>query len=159
MGIKRELPVVLGLAAGLLHAAPPPEPRALLDEYCVGCHNQQLKTAGLMLDKADVSNIPANAEIWEKVIGKLRAGAMPPPGNPRPDRADTDGLVKTLEASLDRAAAAKPNPGRFILHRLNRTEYANAIRDLLALDVDVSSLLPPDDESYGFDNIADVLGV
>jgi hypothetical protein len=143
----------------LLHAAPSAEPRAVLDEYCVVCHNQQLKTGGLMLDKTDVSNIPAGAETWEKVIRKLRAGAMPPPGNPRPDKAESDRLVKTLEASLDSAAARKPNPGRFILHRLNRTEYANSIRDLLALDVDVSSLLPPDDESYGFDDIADVLGV
>jgi hypothetical protein len=163
MSMRGILPIIFGLAgglaAGLLHAAPPAEPRATLDEYCVVCHNQQLKTGGLMLDKADVSNIPANAETWEKVIRKLRAGAMPPPGNPRPDKSDSDRLVKTLEASLDSAAAAKPNPGRFILHRLNRTEYANAIRDLLALDVDVSSLLPPDDESYGFDDIADVLGV
>jgi hypothetical protein len=168
MGVRRVLSASLvfagGLTGSLLHAAPPAEPRALLDEYCVVCHNQQLKTGGLILDKApldkvDASNIPANAETWEKVIGKLRAGAMPPPGNPRPDKADSDRLVKILETSLDRAASAKPNPGRFILHRLNRTEYANAIRDLLALDVDVSSLLPPDDESYGFDDIADVLGV
>ncbi len=159
MRARGVLPVVFGFVAGLLHAAPPAEPRALLDEYCVVCHNQQLKTGGLMLDKADVSNIPADAETWEKVIRKLRAGAMPPPGNPRPDASDSAHLIQTLEASLDKAAAAKPNPGRFILHRLNRTEYANAIRDLLALDVDVSSLLPPDDESYGFDDIADVLGV
>jgi hypothetical protein len=112
-----------------------------------------------MLDKADLSTIPSDAETWEKVIRKLRAGTMPPPGNPRPEKAEAANLVATLETSLDRAAAAKPNPGRIILHRLNRTEYANANRDLLSLDIDVSSLLPPDDESYGFDNIADVLGV
>ena len=90
---------------------------------------------------------------------KTARGAMPPPRNKRPDKAEYAALISALEGPLDRAAEAKPNPGRFILHRLNRTEYANSIRDLLSLDVDVSSLLPPDDESYGFDNIADVLGV
>ena len=148
----------LSLAAGCLHAATA-EPRALLDQYCVTCHNQRLKTAGLMLDKADVTNIPAGAETWEKVITKLRAGAMPPPGRPRPDKDQYAGLIAALAAPLDAAAAAKPHPGRFILHRLNRTEYANSIRDLLAVKVDVSSLLPPDDESYGFDDIADVLKI
>jgi hypothetical protein len=166
MGAKRIVVVFLwmafGIAAGGLHAYAA-DPRALLDKYCVTCHNQQARTAGLMLDKADVSDtpsgIPSNPEIWEKVIRKLRSGTMPPPGNPRPEKAEAANLIATLEASLDRAAASRPNPGRFILHRLNRTEYGNAIRDLLALDTDVSSLLPPDDESYGFDNIADVLGV
>ncbi len=158
MGAKGIIVISLGLAAGCLHAAAV-DPRSLLDQYCVDCHNQQSKVAGLMLDKADVANIPANAEIWEKVIRKLRAGAMPPPGNPRPGKSEYTGLIATLSTALDRAAAAKPTPGHFILHRLNRTEYANAVRDLLAVDVDVSSLLPPDDESYGFDNIADVLGV
>jgi Protein of unknown function (DUF1592)/Protein of unknown function (DUF1588)/Protein of unknown function (DUF1585)/Protein of unknown function (DUF1587)/Protein of unknown function (DUF1595)/Planctomycete cytochrome C len=159
MSRSKLLPILGSLAAAMLHATPPAEARATLDEYCVVCHNQQSKIAGLMLDKADLSNVPAGAETWEKVIRKLRAGAMPPPGNPRPDKSETDGVLSYLETSLDKAAAAKPNPGRFTLHRLNRTEYANAIRDLLALDVDVSSLLPPDDESYGFDDIADVLGV
>jgi len=162
MGAKRIVVIVFGIAAAVLHAAAA-DPRALLDKYCVTCHNQQARTAGLMLDKADVSDIPSgvpsNPEIWEKVIRKLRSGTMPPPGNPRPEKAEAANLIATLEASLDRAAALRPNPGRFILHRLNRTEYGNAIRDLLALDIDVSSLLPPDDESYGFDNIADVLGV
>jgi hypothetical protein len=158
MGPKQIFVVIFGIAFGIAAG-----PRALLDQYCVTCHNQQSRTAGLILDKADVSDtpsgIPSNPEIWEKVIRKLRSGTMPPPGNPRPEKAEAANLIAVLEASLDRAAAAKPSPGRFILHRLNRTEYGNAIRDLLAIDLDVSSLLPPDDESYGFDNIADVLGV
>jgi Protein of unknown function (DUF1592)/Protein of unknown function (DUF1588)/Protein of unknown function (DUF1585)/Protein of unknown function (DUF1587)/Protein of unknown function (DUF1595) len=112
-----------------------------------------------MLDKLDLDNVAANAETWEKVVRKLRVGAMPPLGMPRPDRATMDSLAASIETSLDRAAAAAPNPGRPVLHRLNRTEYANAIRDLLALDVDPSAMLPTDDASFGFDNIASVLGV
>ena len=131
--------------------------RAMLDEYCVTCHNERLKTAGLMLDRIDVAQIPEGAEVWEKVRRKLRIAAMPPAGRPQPDQAVVDGVVSMLETSLDHAAAAHPNPGRRILHRLNRTEYGNVIRDLLALEIDVASLLPPDDSSYGFDNIADVL--
>jgi Protein of unknown function (DUF1592)/Protein of unknown function (DUF1588)/Protein of unknown function (DUF1587)/Protein of unknown function (DUF1585)/Protein of unknown function (DUF1595) len=150
MGAKRIAVVLFGIAGACLPASAA-DPRALLDNYCVRCHTQ--------FARADLSNIPADTELWEKTINKLRAGVMPPVGSPRPPKADAAGLIATLETALDRAAAAKPNPGRFILHRLNRTEYANAIRDLLSLDIDVSSLLPPDDESYGFDNIADVLGV
>jgi hypothetical protein len=133
--------------------------RALLDQYCVTCHNQQMKTAGLMLDKADLNDIPGGAEIWEKVVMKLRSGMMPPLGRPKPDQASITAMVSALETSLDQAAAARPNPGKASLHRLNRTEYGNAIRDLLDLEVDVKELLPPDDESNGFDNIADVLKV
>jgi hypothetical protein len=133
--------------------------RDLLDEYCVTCHNQTLRTAGLMLDKMDVDHPAQGAETWEKVIRKLRGGMMPPQGNPRPDETAKFAFIKYLETSIDRAAAAKPTPGRSPLHRLNRTEYGNAIHDLLDLDVDVSSLLPADDESDGFDNIADVLKV
>jgi cytochrome c5 len=133
--------------------------RALLDQYCVTCHNQTVKTAGLMLDKADLNNIPGGAEIWEKVVMKLRSGMMPPLGRPKPDQASIDAMVVHLETSLDKAAAERPNPGRASLHRLNRTEYGNAVRDLLDIEVDVKELLPPDDESYGFDNIADVLRV
>src|SRR6202171_1782375 len=158
----RTLGVVGALALLSAHADAQqgaPQQRALLDKYCVGCHNQRLKTADLMLDKADVNNVPAGAEIWEKVIRKVRGGMMPPAGMPRPDKAATDGLLSYLETSLDRAAAAKPNPGRALVHRLNRTEYGNAVRDLLGLEVDVTSLLPPDDAAYGFDNIADLLGV
>jgi hypothetical protein len=163
MGVKGNVVIVFGIAAGWLYAGAA-DPRAFLDQYCVTCHNQQAKTAGLILDKppldkVDAASIPSSAEIWERVIRKLRAGTMPPAGNPRPEESESASFIATLEAALDHAAAGKPSPGRFILHRLNRTEYANAIRDLLSLDVDVSSLLPPDDESYGFDNIADVLGI
>jgi len=104
--------------------------RALLDQYCVTCHNEKLKTAGLLLDKADVQQVGAGADVWEKVIRKLRANAMPPPGRPRPDAATSRAFVSWLETELDRAAMAKPNPGRPAVHRLNRIEYSNAIRDL-----------------------------
>jgi len=133
--------------------------RALLDQYCVTCHNQQLKTAGLMLDKADLNDIPGGAATWEKVVMKLRAGMMPPPGRPKPDQAAVDSMVSMLEKGLDKASTAHPEPGRASIHRLNRTEYGNAVRDLLGLEIDVKELLPPDDESNGFDNIADVLKV
>src|SRR5206468_4208882 len=99
------------------------------------------------------------ARVWEKVVEKLRIGAMPPMGRPRPNQASREALIGWLEMGLDQAAAAHPDVGRPVLHRLNRTEYANAVRDLLALDVDVSALLPPDDASHGFDNVADGLGV
>jgi hypothetical protein len=112
-----------------------------------------------MLDKLDFTHPGKDAESWEKVVRKVRAGMMPPGGAPRPDRATMDTFAATLEAELDRAAAASPNPGFTGLHRLNRTEYANAIRDLLALDIDAATLLPADDSSEGFDNIADALGV
>jgi hypothetical protein len=135
------------------------ELRSVLSQYCVTCHNERPKTAGLTFDTMDVGNVPGDAEVWEKVIRKVRGGSMPPQGRPRPDQTTREAFVKTLITTLDRAAAATPNPGRPIIHRLNRTEYANAIRDLLALDVDTTNLLPPDDSSYGFDNIADVLGL
>jgi hypothetical protein len=113
-----------------------------------------------MLDKMDMANVSAGAELWEKVVRKLRSGAMPPVGRPRPDEATYGALTASLEAELDRAAAAKPNPGRVAsFHRLNRTEYQNTIHDLLALEVDGAWLLPADDVAYGFDNIADVLSV
>jgi mono/diheme cytochrome c family protein len=130
---------------------------ALLNKYCVTCHSAKLRSGGLSLQDAKLANIPAEAETWEKVIRKLRASAMPPQGMPRPDAASLNDLAAFLENAVDRAAAAKPNPGHAAMHRLNRSEYANAIHDLLALDVDATALLPPDDESSGFDNIADVL--
>jgi mono/diheme cytochrome c family protein len=133
--------------------------RRLIDQYCTACHNARLKTAGLILDNADLNRVPEQAELWEKVVRKLRGGMMPPQGRPRPDQADLNHFVSYLETTIDRAAAAHPNPGRSPLHRLNRSEYANAIRDVLALDVDASALLPADDEANGFDNIADVLRV
>jgi cytochrome c551/c552 len=145
--------------ASIAHSQPSSPQRALLDQYCVVCHNQRAKTAGLMLDKMDLNHIADGAEVWEKVVRKLRGGMMPPVGMPRPDKPATEGFISWLEASLDRAAAANPNPGRDPLHRLNRAEYANAIHELLALDIDVTSLLPADDEANGFDNIADVLKV
>ena len=127
---------------------------ALINQYCVGCHNQRTKTADLALDAINPENISQNADIWEKVVRKLRTRVMPPAGRPRPDEATYDAVIKSLETSLDRAAAANPNPGRTeTFRRLNRTEYHNAIRDLLALDVDVASLLPKDDANYGFDNV------
>ena len=136
-------------------------PRAVLDKYCVTCHNQRLRTAGLALDVLDVANPGSNAEVWERVVEKLRARAMPPPGLPRPDAAAYRAMATQLEAEMDRAWAANPNPGRInAVHRLNRTEYNNAIHDLLALDVDVRSLLPGDETADGsFDNFADVLTV
>jgi cytochrome c5 len=136
-------------------AAPPASShRQVVDRYCVTCHNQKLKTAGLMLDDVDLANPGAGAEVWEKVVRKLRTGIMPPPNMPQPSAEDRRALLSFLETSLDTAAAAKPNPGRTeTLRRLNRTEYQNAIRDLVAVDVDAAALLPPDESGYGFDNV------
>src|SRR5438477_9504132 len=120
-------------------AAKPDFPR-VIRQYCVTCHNERLKTGGLLLDRLDFTNLPGAADTWEKVIRKLRAGMMPPPGAPRPDQVTADGLLAWVAAPLDREAVSHPNPGRPLVHRLNRAEYANAIRDLLALDVDVASL-------------------
>ncbi len=141
------------------HTASASGQKALVDKYCIVCHNDKSRTGGLSLQNADFNDVPKGAETWEKVIRKLGVGAMPPQGMPRPDQAALNGLVSYLETSLDRAYTAKINPGHATMHRLNRTEYANAIRDLLALNVDTTALLPPDDESSGFDNIADVLRV
>ena len=171
-----------GLAAGgLVQAGQPQEPAAvpgqpgdgragetadhaaLLGRYCLTCHTQRMVDRGTVpveLESADLGNVPAQAEIWEKVIRKVRTGTMPPLGRPRPDAAASDRLAAWLETEIDRAAAASPNPGRTVpLHRLNRTEYQNAVRDLLDLDVDAAALVPADDQSYGFDNIAGVLKV
>jgi len=133
--------------------------RALLDKYCVGCHNQRLKTAGLMLDKADINDVAAAPEMWEKVISKTRGGLMPPAGRPRPDQQTFAAFASSLEAELDRVAALTPNPGRVPIHRLNRAEYTNAVRDLLALEIDGQSILPADDSSHGFDNSAGALAL
>jgi hypothetical protein len=133
--------------------------QATVDQYCISCHNNTLKTGGLTLEKMDFDNVGRGAEVWEKVVRKLRSGMMPPQGRPRPDDATRSNFASWLETNLDRAAAAKPDPGRPLLRRLNRTEYGNAIRDLLALEMDPSTLLPPDDSGYGFDNNADILGV
>jgi hypothetical protein len=126
----------------------------VLDRYCVTCHNQRLATADLKLDEANVANPGDAAEIWEKVVRKLRTGMMPPPNMPQPSMDDRRALLSWLETSLDKAAAAKPNPGRTeTLRRLNRTEYQNAIRDLLSVDIDAASLLPADESGHGFDNV------
>ncbi len=137
-------------------AATEPAPRAVLQRYCFACHNQRTLTAGLALDVLDMTRVGEHAEVWEAVIRKLRTGAMPPVGRPRPDEATYDAVVTWIETELDRAALASPDPGRPTLHRLNRTEYANAVRDLLAVDVD-TALLPADNAAYGFDNNADAL--
>src|ERR1700678_3417690 len=146
----------LGLLAASL-AYGDPSYRGVLDKYCVTCHNQRLKTGGLTLETLDLGTVPAQAEVWERVIGKLRSGTMPPAGAPRPDAATYNALASWLETQIDQAA--EPYAGRTILHRLNRSEYANAIRDLLSLDVDPAALLPPDDSAFGFDNISDALGL
>jgi mono/diheme cytochrome c family protein len=143
----------------------PSAQRATLEKYCITCHSQSGKEKGLVpvafdtLDLSRVGQSENDAEVWEKIVRKVNAGVMPPPGSPRPDRAATEGLLSWVTTQLDRAAQANPNPGRAPLHRLNRTEYANAIRDLLDLDIDAESLLPTDDSAYGFDNIADALGL
>jgi cytochrome c551/c552 len=154
--------VLVGLACSVWSAAQAPAPPAvapLLNQYCVTCHSARLQTAGLSLEGADLAHVADRAEVWEKVVQKLRSGMMPPPGRPRPDAAAYESAASWLEDALDRAEAAHPDPGGPLLHRLNRAEYANAIRDLLALDVDAAALLPPDDSSSGFDNVADALGV
>ena len=133
--------------------------QALLKQYCISCHNEQLKTGGLALDTLARKRVEADPETWEKVVRKVRAGLMPPAGAKRPPRGDLDALASAIEGAIDHFAANDPNPGRAPLHRMNRVEYANAIRDLLSLEVDSSTLLPADDSSHGFDNIADVLGV
>jgi hypothetical protein len=133
--------------------------RALLDRYCVSCHSDRVKTANLSLQGLDLTDVAEHAEVWEKVIRKLRAGVMPPPELPRPSLAEYEGLRDWLEAEIDRAARSKPNAGSVVLHRLNRTEYANAVRDLLDLRIDAAALLPPDDSANGFDNIAGSLTI
>jgi hypothetical protein len=137
--------------------------RGAVDRYCVTCHNARSTTSaiasGVVLEGVDLMRVADEPALWERVVRKLRSGAMPPEGMPRPDGATHDALVNWLESSLDRAAAERPDPGRPSIHRLNRSEYANAIRDLLDLQVDASALLPPDDSADGFDNNADLLSV
>ena len=126
----------------------------LIDEYCVACHDEDKKKAASRSTRIAAHDVARHPDVWEKVVRKLRARQMPPVGKPRPDDATYDAVIASLETSLDRAAAAHPNPGRTAtIRRLTRTEYQNAIRDLLALDVDVASLLPADESSYGFDNV------
>ena len=144
-------------AGGSAAAELPPaasDARQLLDRYCVACHNARLETAGLSLEDIDVAHVAAEPETWENVVRKLRTSTMPPPNRPQPPAAASAATASWLASTLDRAAAASPNPGRTeTLRRLNRTEYQNAVRDLLALDVDATALLPPDESGYGFDNV------
>ena len=135
------------------------ELRSTLDKYCVSCHNDRLKTADLTLQSADVDLVGTHPDVWEKVARKLRTHEMPPPGRPRPDAATYGALAAQVEAALDKASAANPNPGRVAVHRLNRAEYANAVRDLLGLEVDGRALLPDDSNQESFHNIASVLSV
>ena len=173
-GFASTVAVLVGAAvASLLAAGPsgsqapapatssPDAPRAVLDKYCVGCHNQRVRTAGIALDTLDAAHPGSNPDAWERVVAKLRAGSMPPPGRPRPDPATYRSVAGFLESELDRAWLTSPNPGRTnAVHRLNRTEYNNAVRDLFALDLDVRTLLPGDDTADGsFDNVADVLSI
>ncbi|MBZ5601881.1 MAG: DUF1592 domain-containing protein [Acidobacteriia bacterium] len=157
-------------AAGLAQTPPAAAPqqtgpmtltaqKAMVTQYCSGCHNDKLKSGGFTFSKVDLAKPGDSAEQLEKVIRKLQAGMMPPAGMPRPNAATVKGFVTAVSNGVDQAAAAHLNPGRPPLHRLNRTEYANSIRDLLKVDVDVSQLLPPDDSSHGFDNMADVLTI
>jgi len=137
-----------------------PPQQALMNRYCVTCHNEQLRTAGLMLDQLDIQKLDQAPQSWEKVIRKLRAGQMPPLGMPRPDSAQLEAFASYLEIELDNLALASPNAGRrAAIHRLNRAEYANSVKDLLNVEIDQESLLPADDAGGGFDNIADVLSV
>ena len=150
---------ILAAFMPLLAAQTPVAARALVNQYCTGCHNQKLKTGGVSLDTPDLAKVEADAKVWEKVLRKVSAGEMPPAGLPRPAAANATAFTQWLGNQLDQAAASHPNPGHPTIHRLNRAEYSNAIRDLLALDVQPGSKLPPDDSGYGFDNIGDVLSL
>src|SRR5579863_4113973 len=161
----------LALFAGAALAFQSPAPTAssstpatpaakLVKQYCVGCHNADLQAGNLELDRADAVHAANSAEVWEKVIVKLRSRAMPPAGMPRPDSATYDAVTTWLEADIDRAAATHVNPGRTAsLHRLNRAEYANAVRDLAAVEVDAQATLPPDEQAFGFENNAEALAM
>ena len=153
-------------AVGLVIAGCQPSPEELaarhsetIGRFCLDCHNEIDRESDLVLENRDLLSLSADAEMWENVIRKLRGELMPPPGGPRPDRETVESFVEYLETSLDAAAAEHQTLARAPIHRLNRTEYGNAIRDLLALEIDVTELLPADDEGYGFDNIADILRV
>ena len=164
--------VMMSVGVGGLQAGEPSESRApagaavaqpeveqMLRRYCVTCHSEGLKRGNLVLETLELDHVPADAELWEKVVTKLRSGAMPPSGRPRPEKAVIDGAVSWLVTTIDRAAADDPDPGRPVARRLNRVEYTNAIRDLLDLEIDGPSMLPADNTGYGFDNIGDVLTV
>jgi hypothetical protein len=155
-----KLAVVLILAGSICSAAPQSQDQAaLVTKYCVGCHNNKVRTASLSLEGLDVTHPANDADVWEKVLRKVSANQMPPMNLPHPDEASRKAFTTFLQTELDRAAATHPNPGHPTIHRLNRAEYSNAIRDLFALDVQPGASLPPDDSGYGFDNIGDVLSL
>lgn len=156
LGSLVALMAATSLSSGRLEAAPD---QAFLNQYCVGCHNARTKSGNLVLQGLNPANVDGSVDVWEKVVRKLRTGMMPPASAPKPSASVRETFTAALETQLDSFAAAHPDPGAPALHRLNRAEYANAIRDLLALDIDVSAMLPPDDSAAGFDNNADVLGV
>ncbi len=155
---------VTGLALAAGGCAPTPEERiaahtGTIDRFCLDCHNSVDREAGLVLEGIDLADVAGNAEVLEKVLLKLEGQLMPPPGGPKPDAEDVDDMVDYLTASLDANAVENPGFGRVSMHRLNRSEYGNAVRDLLGVDIDATEYLPADDEGYGFDNIADILRV
>ena len=156
--VPRAAGLLLLLLIGVAYPQAQPEQAAapdLLNKYCAGCHNEKTKQGNFVLTTLNAANVGSDAERWELVVRKLRARAMPPAGRPRPSEAAYDGLIAHLETSLDRVAAARPDPGRTdTFRRLNRTEYQNAIRDLLDVEIDVDAMLPSDDSSHGFDNIS-----
>ena len=139
--------------------ADPSQPKALINQYCAVCHNAKLKSGGVSLADLDLSDIAANSATLEKMLRKVHSGEMPPPGMPRPSAEVARAFTHWLTDQLDSSAATHPNPGRPVIHRLNRAEYSNAIRDLLALDIKPGAMLPPDDTGYGFDNIGEVLSL
>lgn len=160
MPLPRLALVLLVVAkASLCAVNTPAAADSLIKQYCAGCHSEKLKTGGISLEGVTAATLSSNANTWEKVLRKVRTGEMPPLNLPRPDAATTTSFLNWTESALDRAALATPNPGRPSIHRLNRAEYSNAIRDLLALDLDNGASLPADDSGYGFDNIGEVLSI
>src|SRR5579884_776108 len=158
--LVKQSTVKLMAGPGQTPVLPPVEAqRALKDQYCVGCHNDKLKSGGFSWTQLDVAHPEQNADLAEKVIRKLRAGMMPPAGARRPDLATTKAFAAALEKRIDEAAAAHPYVGAPELHRINRTEYHNSVHDLLGLDEDVTELLPPDARTNGFDNMSDALTI
>ena len=159
LGWGRPSPALAAAAQSSANAANASTQRELINRYCVRCHNARTKTGGVVLEGLDTANVAGDSETWERVIRKLQMRAMPPPGRPRPGEEQYVALIDSLEAGLDRAAAARPHAGRPVIHRLNRFEYQNAIRDLFGLEIDTAALLPPDDVDLGFDNMAGILSV
>src|SRR5580698_8904345 len=152
--------VCFAMSAVAANASTDNPARELVNKYCVSCHNDKLKTAGLSLDRADAEHPSNSQETWENVIAKLQSRAMPPPKLPRPDNATYDKVAAWLESEIDRTATAHANPGHSAsLHRLNRAEYANAVRDLIAVEVDLQAMLPPDAQAFGFENNAEALSI